>query len=136
MILVLEDAAERDVPYFDLRAEKAISIEPLCMGVIPHPTFLKARKHPVMLISRHGVFAKRNLWIENTVIPEGKVYTNVFNMGNSPIKVRKGDIISQLIEMYIPEPPTTMSLVHDFASLGMKDGEDIELTLDFRKDTK
>ncbi len=101
MILLLEDGSERDLPTFELHAEKAIYVSPLCSAVIPHATFLKTCNDPVMVISKAGVFMGRGLLVENTIVREGKLQTNVFNITNERVKVRRGECISQLIEVHL-----------------------------------
>lgn len=72
-------------------------IEALTAVVLRHDVFLKPDKLPVIILPVRGSFIDRNLWIESTILEDGIVTTQAFNMGDSRLMIKKGESVSFLV---------------------------------------
>jgi hypothetical protein len=91
-----------DTPYV-LEAKHTVIIPALCLGTIPHGVHLESSCSGaacfVMLIGEPDLIVSHNLIVVPRPVPEGDVVTYVFNLSNSQLRIRKGEVISRLIRM-------------------------------------
>lgn len=86
----------------DLIAKKNIYIPPLCPATIPHGMRIESADldRLVMVISKPGVFQSRSLITISSPVYSGyEICTDVFNISNSRILIRRGESISRLVSL-------------------------------------
>lgn len=82
-----------------LRATSTITIPALCCGTIPHKMELRRNGRVVLLVAAAGVFMTRSLLVDACLVDDGELFTHVFNLSKRNVKVRKGEVISYLVEV-------------------------------------
>lgn len=83
---------------FLLVAKHNVYVEGLTACNIPHEAYLYAvKEHPVLIMPVRGIFFGRHLWIETTVLEDGVVSTNAFNMSDDKLMIKKGEAVSLLM---------------------------------------
>lgn len=90
----------------ELKIEHTIHVGPLETGRVVHPVYLigciPPVYGPIMLIGVQGLFLKRGIWVEVSMVEDGVLETSLFNMGNKRVRLGKEDCISHLIWLAKP----------------------------------
>jgi hypothetical protein len=86
------------VPY-PLVVPKTIEVAALCFGLIPHEVRLELGESAVFLLGRPGTLLDMSLLVSSGLMDDGDVSTVVFNLSNKAVRIRKGSIISWLVEV-------------------------------------
>lgn len=81
-----------------LTASATIIVPGLCFGVIPHEEEIEVDGF-VLLVREQGAFTERNLLVDQGPVVSGKISTGVFNLSNTPAKIKKGESISRLVAL-------------------------------------
>jgi len=102
---------EMDHEPYRLAAVHSVHIPALCQARIPHGMALTSSytlrngaevdtAHSlVMLVAEPLVMVSHNLIVQAGPVEDGDLFTYVFNMSNSALKIRKGESISRLVRV-------------------------------------
>lgn len=100
MYRVISKLGEAELPQggiYGLMALVTIEVPELSFAVIPHDATLFTQGMRVLISRSEGVFIERNLLVDCGLVSDGEVSTSVFNLSTKPVKIKKGQIISQLL---------------------------------------
>lgn len=93
---------------FDLPVARQVIIPELAFALVSHniriePSDTAVRSDTavqVFIMPVEGVFMERSLLVGiEPVAADGEVLTRVFNLSHKPARIRKGDVISQLVRL-------------------------------------
>lgn len=88
------------VSYAELPAARAVRIERLSMGVIPHDITIKnMAKTPILLVGSEYALLNWGLLVASHLVMDGKVETKVMNLTNMFVRVAAGQSVSCLVAL-------------------------------------
>lgn len=95
---------DRHAGRFPLPATINLNIPPLCVGSIKHGLYLEQAyssdaQPPCIVIAYKDVIRTRSLLVISKLIDYGEIITEVLNISNLEVKIRRGDIVSVLLSI-------------------------------------